>query len=70
VPTTIEALDSKMRWTEEERVLAWRIEVLLLAGYDEHAAIELAEHRQVDLHLAKGLLASGCSLENALRILL
>lgn len=68
--TTIEALDARMDWTEEERVVAWRIESLMRAGYDDGAAIYLAETREVDLHLACRLLDGGCPVETALRILL
>lgn len=66
----IEALDARMDWTQEERVIAWRIESLLRVGYDDYAAIDLAESRHVDLHLACRLLDSGCPVETALRILL
>jgi hypothetical protein len=67
---TIAALDARMRWTEEERVLAWRIEGLMRAGYDRHSAIDLAERPGVDLHLAQKLLAGGCPVRTAVRILL
>ena len=68
--TPIEALDTSMAWSEDERVVAWRIENLLRVGYDDSAAIYLAESREVDLHLACGLLEGGCPVETALRILL
>lgn len=67
---TIETLDARMGWTEEERVVAWRIEGLMRAGYDRYAAIELAERPRIDLHVAQDLLAKGCPVETALRILL
>jgi hypothetical protein len=66
----IEALDGRMDWTEDERVVAWRLESLLRVGYDDCAAIDLAENREVDLHLACGLLEGGCPVATALRILL
>lgn len=68
--TTIEALDTRMEWTEDERVVAWRIESLLRVGYDDSAAIYLAESREVDLHLACRLVETGCPVDTALRILL
>jgi hypothetical protein len=55
--------------TESERVTRWRLEQLLRAGYDETAALLLAERRDVDLRLAAGLLARGCPTDTALRIL-
>lgn len=67
--TTIQELDARMGWTEEERILAWRIETLLRAGYDRRAAIELAERPEVDLHAAARLRERGCPVETALRIL-
>jgi hypothetical protein len=67
---SIEDLDARMGWTEEERVIAWRIESLLRVGYDHVAAILLAEQPHVDLHLAQDLAAAGCPVETALRILL
>lgn len=56
--------------TETERVTRWRAGELARAGYDPAAAVELAEHGHVDLHLAVELLARGCSPQLATRILL
>lgn len=55
---------------ETELVEAWRAEQLELAGYGAQAAAELALRRDVDLHLAVGLLSRGCPAELALKILL
>lgn len=55
---------------EELCILAWRIDVLDRAGYDEGDAAVLAAVRDVDLHVAVDLLERGCSPETALRILL
>jgi ABC-type phosphate/phosphonate transport system substrate-binding protein len=55
---------------EIELVEAWRAEQLEVAGYGAQAAMELAMRQDVDLHLATDLLASGCSPELALKILL
>lgn len=56
--------------SEEERVASWRFEQLLRAGYDETAALVLADLVQVDLHLAVDLVRRGCASDTALRILL
>jgi hypothetical protein len=58
------------RLAEAERVLGWRIEELERAGYDRHAAVELAERSEIDLHLAVRLARGGCPPATALRILL
>lgn len=56
--------------TEEERVLSWRQESLLAAGYDLKHALKLALRSEVDLHLAVRLGRAGCPPETAARILL
>ena len=56
--------------TEDDRVARWRLEQLVRAGYEETAALLLAELTHVDLHLATELLRRGCSSDTALRILL
>ena len=56
--------------TEDERVAGWRYEQLLRAGYDETAALVLADLVHVDLHLAVDLVRRGCASDTALRILL
>jgi hypothetical protein len=56
--------------SEDERVARWRLEQLQRAGYDETAALVLADLVHVDLHLAVDLVRSGCPSETALRILL
>jgi len=50
-------------------VLNWRYQELERAGYPAAAAIALAELAEVDLHEACALLASGASVEQAVRIL-
>jgi hypothetical protein len=50
-------------------VLNWRFECLELAGYPPAAAVALAERADIDLHVACALLASGASVEQAVRIL-
>jgi hypothetical protein len=56
--------------TNADDVIRWRAEQLLRAGYSRDDASMLAGRRDVDLHLATRLLASGCPQETALRILL
>ncbi|HXV33266.1 MAG TPA: hypothetical protein VD769_04585 [Gaiellaceae bacterium] len=54
---------------EAELVRSWRLEELERAGYGSDQARELADLTYVDLHLATGLLRSGCSPELAFKIL-
>lgn len=51
------------------KVLGWRVEQLLGAGFDSNAAFVLALDRTVDLHEAIELVRRGCPPETALRIL-
>ncbi|HET7682948.1 MAG TPA: hypothetical protein VFK34_04690 [Marmoricola sp.] len=52
-----------------DRVLAWRREQLLAAGFDEPTADDLARQRGVDLHAVLGLVAKGCPPALAARIM-
>jgi hypothetical protein len=54
----------------DERVARWRLEQLQRAGYDETAALVLADLVHIDLHLAVDLVRQGCPSDTALRILL
>ena len=54
----------------EAEVVFWRAEALRRAGYDAKAVLRLARRSDIDLHLAVGLLDSGCAQHTALRILL
>jgi hypothetical protein len=56
--------------SEIERVERWRVEELIRAGYDPLAAGQIALRPDIDLHQAIGLLAHGCPVELAVRILL
>ncbi len=58
------------RESEEERVIRWRTEGLLRAGYTNCIALELALRSDVDLHFAIGLVRRGCPTATAARILL
>jgi hypothetical protein len=53
-----------------EDVLRWRFDELVRAGYDAEQALVVASHVEVDLHVATDLLAQGCPVGTALRILL
>jgi len=53
-----------------EKVVGWRLEELMRAGYDRDAAIRLAARLDVDLHVAVDLASQGCLPRTALRILL
>jgi hypothetical protein len=63
-------IETEIRETEDERVARWRLEQLLRAGYDDTAALILADLVDVDLHLAVDLVSQGCAPDTALRILL
>lgn len=63
-------VETDVQQGEEERVAQWRLEQLLRAGYDETAALILADQHDVDLHLAVDLVRRGCASDTALRILL
>ena len=56
--------------TESERVTAWRACELMRAGYEPVMAAELAEHNEIDLHVALELIERGCPQELAAQILL
>lgn len=55
---------------EDELVAHWRLEQLQRAGYDETAALVLADLVHIDLHVAIDLIRNGCPSDTALRILL
>ena len=56
--------------TDAERILLWRFEVLVDAGYDAGTALQVATHVEVDLHSAADLTRRGCPPGTAMRILL
>ncbi len=56
--------------SEIERVERWRVEELMRAGYDPLAAGQIALRSDIDLHQAIGLIAHGCPVDLAVRILL
>ena len=54
----------------DPKVVAWRYDQLVEAGYSLRRASVLAERADVDLHFARELLERGCSQGRAVRILL
>jgi hypothetical protein len=62
-------VETEIHETEDERVARWRLDQLLRAGYDDTAALVLAELSHVDLHVAVDLVRRGCPSGTALRIL-
>lgn len=54
---------------QSARVLSWRIEQLIAAGFDSEAAFVLALDRDVDLHDATELVRRGCPPGTAFHIL-
>jgi len=53
----------------DARVLHWRAERLIAAGYDGETALLLAFDTTVDLHQAIDLVERGCPVVTAVRIL-
>ena len=62
-------LESDFSTTEADRVVCWRLQILLDAGYPAELADPIATS-DVDLHEASELVARGCAPELAARILL
>jgi hypothetical protein len=62
-------IETYVQETEDERVARWRLEQLVRAGYEETAALVLADLVHVDLHEAIDLVGRGCPSDTALRIL-
>jgi hypothetical protein len=63
-------IETQIHETEDDRVARWRLEQLTRAGYEETAALVLADLVDIDLHLAVDLVRQGCPSDTALRILL
>jgi len=55
---------------EDKRVIRWRAEELVRAGYSAFAADVLSVHTDIDLHRAVSLPRNGCPHDLALKILL
>jgi hypothetical protein len=54
----------------ERRTRIWRLDQLIGLGFDSPRAAQMADNTQVDLAQARRLIALGCPLETAARILL
>ena len=64
------SVDQLERDAEAAVVAAWRLNVLLRAGYPQSDAHALARLPYVDLHRAVELVARGCPADTAVRILI
>ena len=67
IPTELDELEPS------EAVLdtwMWRLDQLVSLGFDSPCAAQMADDTQVDLAQARRLIALGCPLETAARILL
>ncbi len=61
----------KFKPSEVERQMRiWRLDQLIGLGFDSPCAAQMADDTQVDLAQARRLIALGCPLETAARILL
>src|SRR5437879_12583939 len=56
--------------SEVDAVRRWRFDQLVRAGYEDEDAIELAFHLDVDLHLLRRLVRTGCPSGTAVRVAL
>jgi hypothetical protein len=56
--------------SELDRVVSWRLHVLIEAGYTTASAMRIAERTEVDLHRAVSIVRDGCPPKLAAEILL
>ena len=54
----------------ERQTRVWRLDQLISLGFDSPCAAQMADDTQVDLAQARRLIALGCPLDTAARILL
>ena len=69
----IEQIPLELELEPSEAVLdtwIWRLDQLVSLGFDSPCAAQMADDTQVDLAQARRLIALGCPLETAARILL
>jgi hypothetical protein len=69
----IEQIALELELEPSEEVLEtwiWRLDQLISLGFDSPCAAEMADDTEVDLAQARRLIALGCPLETAERILL
>jgi hypothetical protein len=62
-------LESEPSETERQTRI-WRFDQLVSLGFDSQCAAQMADDTQVDLAQARKLIALGCPLETAARMLL
>ena len=67
--SALEHVDEQRSDSEQERVIRWRVERLVAAGYDGETALLIAIDLTIDLHTAVNLVLAGCPADTALRIL-
>ena len=60
----------QMESEAERQTRIWRLDQLIGLGFDYPCASQMAEDTQVDLEQARRLIALGCPLDTATRILL
>lgn len=60
---------SDERETEDDRIMHWRLEQFAALGFEPLVA-EMLAASEADLHEARALVATGCTLPLALKILL
>jgi hypothetical protein len=70
MPTQAQPEPVDMLELERDKLINWRLDQLLEAGYPLRTAKRLAEHPNVDLHLARQLLKNGATVRQAIHILL
>ena len=70
VDTTNEAVAAETGSPEEQRVRHWRFEQFRHLGFGLVTAAMMADTKIIDLEAARNLVASGCPVETASRILL
>jgi hypothetical protein len=63
-PHTVGELELQTIPQAVEKVVGWRLEELMRAGYDRDAAMRLAAHIDVDLHVAVDLCEPGLSAKD------
>ena len=69
----MEQISSELESEPSEAVLdtwIWRLDQLISLGFDSPRAAQMADDAQVELAQARRLIALGCPLETAARILL
>ena len=66
---TTKADDQTQLSDEEQKMVDWRLDQFIRAGVDREDALNLAHNQAVSYHEFRKLVAGGCSVELAVRIL-